>query len=171
MEVQENGLLIILGFVFMETRMKKQQEQILDSIKKLAEKRTKLDYKERQLKEKARKQEVRKSIEIGNIATKFGIANFDTETLIGAFSEIQERAQHSDIKNEWKKRGDSLSESNLNPLLVSFGKDPSEELLRILKDKRFKWNSFRKEWQGYGIKEEIEKLIKEFHGKVEAINS
>lgn len=169
LEVQENNLSTIFRFAFMEIYMQQQTDQLLDKIKKLAEKRTKLDYKERQLREKSRKQEIRKLIEIGNMASKCGIADFDKETLMGAFSEVMERSQLPDIKNEWKKKGSILSETSLTPLLVSFKKDPNEELLRTLKDKRFKWNNFRKEWQGYGVEEEIAKLVKESHGKVEVV--
>lgn len=147
--------------------MKLKSDQIIDRMKKLAEKRAKIDYKEKLLKEKVRKQKTKRLIEIGNVASRFGIADFDNDILIGAFAEMQERSHDDEVMERWKKKGISSSETSLHPLLISFGKTPSEELKRVLKNKRFKWNSIRKEWQGYGIKEEVEKLIEEFNGKIE----
>ena len=151
--------------------MKLQSNQLIDKMQKLAKKKAQLDYKERQLREKSRKQTTKKFIEVGSIASKFGITDFDTDTLHGAFAEIQERAKLDEVKNQWKKTGSDLLGVSQSPLLISFEKQPTEEIITTLKSKRFIWNKFRKEWQGYGMKEEMESLVKDFNGKVELANN
>ena len=89
----------------------------------------------------------------------------------GAFAEIQERAKLDEVKNQWKKTGSDLLGVSQSPLLISFEKQPTEEIITTLKSKRFIWNKFRKEWQGYGMKEEMESLVKDFNGKVELANN
>lgn len=149
--------------------MQSKVEKISDRLKELAEKKEKLKFQERQLREKSRKQKTKRMIEVGGIAANFGIDSFDNQTITGAFAEIQERSQPAVLEN-WRKKGEALSKKSLHPLLVSFGKEPSDEVKMTLKTLRFKWNSMRREWQGYGIKDEIEKLIQEFQGKVEVAN-
>lgn len=147
--------------------MQLKDEKIADRLKKIAEKKAKLDFQERLLREKSRKQRTKRLIEIGSIAANFGIDAFDDFTVTGAFAEIQEKAQQPNMIENWRKKGEALSKNSLAPLLISFGKEPTDEMKTILKNRRFKWNSMRREWQGYGIKDEIEKLIQEFSGKVE----
>ena len=144
-------------------------EKISDRLKELAEKKEKLKFQERQLREKSRKQKTKRMIEVGSLATNFGIDAFDDLTITGAFAEIQEKSQPAQLEN-WRKKGEALSKKSLTPLLISFGKEPNDYVKMTLRNLRFKWNSMRKEWQGYGIKEEIEKLIHEFQGKVEVAN-
>jgi hypothetical protein len=141
--------------------------KISDRLKKLAEKKEKLKFQEQLLHQKSRKQKTKRMIEIGSIAANFGIDAFDNSTIAGAFAEIHEKFQQPNCVENWRKKGEALSKKSRLPLLVSFGKEPSDDVKMALKSQRFKWNSMRKEWQGYGIKDEIEKLIQEFHGKAE----
>lgn len=149
--------------------MSSKVEKISVRLKELAEKKQKLKFQERQLHEKSRKQKTKRMIEVGSIASKFGIDVFDDQTITGAFAEIQEKSQPAQLEI-WKKKGEALSKRSLTPLLVSFGQEPSDDVKMTLKTLRFKWNSMLRLWQGYGIKDEIEKLVQAFHGKVEVVN-
>jgi len=142
-------------------------EKIVNRLKKIAEKKAKLDFQERLLREKTRRQRTKRMIEIGSTAASFGIDAFDDLTIKGAFAEIQEKSLQANTIEQWKKKGEALSKRSLLPLLVSFGTEPSDLIKIILKNQRFRWNSMRREWQGYGIKEEMEHLIQDFKGKVE----
>ncbi len=142
-------------------------EKLMSLMDKLTQKRAEIDQREKLLREKERNLKIRRFIEVGTIAAKFGIEAFDDETLVGAFAELQERSKQADAKDRWKQMGTALSTNRNSPLIILFGKDPSEAVKASLKGKRFKWNTFRKEWQGFGIKEEIEEMVKDFEGKVE----
>ena len=150
--------------------MQLKSASIAENLKKLSEKEAKLTYKKRALLEMARKQETKRLIEIGRIAARFELGTFDDLVLTGAFAEIQEKSRQPTLIDDWKKKGERLSSVSHYPLLISFEKEPNDKLKAELKDRRFKWNSFRKEWQGYGIKDEIEKLTQEFKGSVEVVS-
>jgi len=137
---------------------------------KLDRQRAEIEKKERILRNKERQLRISRFIKIGEVAAEFEIDRFDNETLKGAFTEIQEKAKQPNTLASWKKIGEAKKTTHLSPLIVSFQKDISDELRGVLKTKRFRWNSFRKEWQGHGIREEVEKLTKEFDGKVELVH-
>lgn len=147
--------------------MKIEDKKITNLIEKLAKKKAGIEFREKILKDKERKIKTRRFIQVGSIAAKFEIDGLDDETLVGAFAEMQERSKQGNTLAEWKQKGLDLSETRLSPLIVSFAKEVSDEVKASLKEKRFKWNTFRKEWQGYGIREEIETLVKEFGGIVD----
>lgn len=138
---------------------------------KLDRQRAEIEKKERILRSKERQLRTSRLIKIGEAAAKFRIDEFDEETLKGAFSEIQEKAKQPNTIEAWKKIGESMKSSPLSPLIVSFRKEISDELKEALKTRRFRWSPFRKEWQGHGIKEEVENLVKEFDGKVVLFDS
>lgn len=146
-------------------------DEKLAKLKKLADKKARIEQQEKLIKEKERKIKTRRYIQVGILASKFGIDTFDDLVLAGAFAEMEESSKDSATLNKWKKKGESLSKTNLHPLILSFGKELDDEAKKRLKSQGFKWNSFRNEWQGYGIKEEITKLAEKFDGTVEAVGS
>lgn len=145
-------------------------EKIIDQKEKLAQKKVAIEHKERILRLKERKLKTRRCIEVGSLASRYGIDQLDDETLMGMFSEIKERSQQSAVLDEWKKKGAELSTQQPSPLIISFLKEISDELKHSLKERKFKWNSFRKEWYGYGIKDEVEDLVKDDQGKVTTVH-
>ena len=136
---------------------------------KLAQQRAGIDQREKLLRQKERAVKTRRYIEVGLIAARLGIDDLDNETLMGAFSNIKEQSANADIRNTWKQKGIELSVNRNSPLLISFSKNPPDEIKAALKEKRFHWNKFCNVWQGYGIKEELESLIKDHAGKVDAV--
>lgn len=149
--------------------MTTKSEKYAEIFEKLDRQRAEIEKRERVLRNKERQLKVSHFIKIGETAAEFEIDRFDEETLRGAFSEIRERAKEPDTLRLWKNAGESMKTTALSPLIVSFRKQLSDELKDALKARRFRWNGFRKEWQGHGIKEEIESLVKEFDGKVELV--
>lgn len=147
--------------------MQVRDEKISSLIKKLAQKKSKIEHREKVLKEKERKLKIRRYIEIGVIAAKFGIDQWDDMVLTGIFAEIQELSKANEAINLWKKKGEELSKTALSPLIVSSENEFPEATKDTLKKRKFKWNSFRKEWYGYGLKEEIEELVKICDGQVD----
>lgn len=148
--------------------MKSKSEKIAAELEKLAEEKERLKNKEKLLKVKNRQLRIKRYIEVGSIAAKYQLDFLTDEELNGGFAEMQEKARHSPILEEWMKRAKVFAETNMLRLIISFAKAPSEELKKLLKDKQFRQNAFRKtEWCGLGIKEEIERLAQENNGKVE----
>ena len=144
------------------------EDKILQSpLEKLAAKKAKIEIREKLIKKRERKLKVSRFIEIGTMAARCGIDTLDDDQLIGAFIEIKERSKdHNAVKN-WKKNGEEHLKKNCLPLIISFANELDENMKKALKTLNFRWNSFRREWYGYGIKDELEKLIKESHGNIE----
>ncbi len=53
------------------------------------------------------------------------------------------------------------------PLIVSFETDPPPEIKTALKGLKFRWNAFRREWYGYGQKDQLEELLKASKATIE----
>ena len=49
--------------------------------------------------------------------------------------------------------------TNTAPLSVKFQEEPIKETKEKLKKLNLKWNSFRKEFYGYGVKKEVEETL------------
>lgn len=150
--------------------MKSKNEKIAAEFEKIAAVRERLNNKEKLLKAKNRQLRIKRYIEIGSIAEKYQLDSLTNEELNGGFAEMQEKAHQSPTLEEWRKRAKAFAETHLLRLIISFAKEPSEELKRLLKDKQFRQNAFRKtEWCGLGMKEEIESLAKEHQGEIEIV--
>lgn len=149
--------------------MQVNEGKTVERLKKIAETKEKLEQKERLLKLKNRKAQIRRWIEIGSIASKFGLDKFDDLVLRGAFAEIQEKAKHSPTMENWRQQAQSQQVSDQAKLLIIFADEPSEKLKKSLKEKQFRWNRWRKEWYGHGKKDEIETLVREHGGRVEVV--
>lgn len=149
-------------------------ENLESKMEKLAIKRAQIEQRERLLKQKERKLETKRLIEIGRLAAKVGIDTLDSPTLAGAFIDIREKFLNPDIKKTWEENGNHFLtdelKSNDQPIIIKFSLNPSEEAKAKLKHLRFRWNNFRKEWYGYGKIEEIQNLIKGSDASVELAN-
>lgn len=134
-----------------------------DKLKKLEEKKKKILLKEKILREKEKKKKSKRFSLIGKLASKANIDHFDDKTLLGAFLEIQRLSESEEIKSEWKSSGQSFIQGNQiteqTPLSLSFTEDPDSLTKKALKDLGFRWNSFRKEFYGYGKKEELQSVL------------
>ncbi|NGX50954.1 MAG: hypothetical protein K1060chlam2_00807 [Chlamydiae bacterium] len=140
---------------------------------KLALKKSRLEMKEKLLKKKERKRRTRRLIELGGLVVKSGIEELNNNALLGALLELKEKAKEDTTVKMWKNKGDAVFEQdkkeNGEALIVSFDIEPTREAKAKLRDLGLRWNRFRREWQGYGNKEMIEKELKEFSPKIEAV--
>ena len=144
-----------------------------DDLEKIEQKKKILELKKKLLKEKERKQRFKQSIEIGKLACKANIDSLDKQILFGAFIEIFERSQKPDHVNAWKNLAvtfNQKSDFNLTVALsVSFKSDFGQEVKDKLKSLGFRWNKFRKEFYGYGNKNEIESIFNDTQCIVEVL--
>ncbi|MBI3211608.1 MAG: conjugal transfer protein TraD [Simkania negevensis] len=142
--------------------------------KKVHVKKTRLEMREKLLREQERKLRTKHLIEVGALATKAGIGELDKETLFGAFLELKERAGKQTMVEKWKGEGRDLFEKEKEQkgeqLIVSFEVEASQEVKERLKGMKFRWNPFRREWYGYGHKKEVEEALESFGAMVESVD-
>lgn len=148
-------------------------EELIEKKEKLAQKKAILEKREKLLKEKERKIRIKKLIRLGALVSKAGISDLSENVLFGALLELKEEVKNLSTLNRWEKNGAQAFEADMknNPqqLVISF-KQENPEAKTLLKERQFKRNSFRKEWYGYGKKEELEELLKKYEVAVEVIS-
>jgi hypothetical protein len=138
-------------------------------------KKSRIEHQERLLKLKERKNRTRLLIEVGGIASKAAIDHLNTNTLLGAFLEIKEKGKDEGVIKEWTRRGaetlDVDKQQNGEPLIVTFAKEPEKSVKGKLRGMGLRWNRFRREWQGFSKKAQLEKLLKGVDHQVQALGS
>lgn len=81
--------------------------------------------------------------------------------------------QDVDIINSWKDKAKNFEEKfNVSAdtmLAVKFKEKKNKEAVNILKDLKFKWNKFRKEYYGNANKKQIEHQLSKFDVNVEVL--
>ena len=130
--------------------------------------------KEKALKERERKDRTRKLIELGGLIAKAGLDAWDTKTLYGALLWAQDSHDQHNTLSLWHQRGASAFDQDTKkeegiPLIIQFKDKPSPEARTAIRALGFRWNSIRQEWQGIGKKEQIEKVVAEYVGKITAV--
>ena len=150
-----------------------ENEKILDRKKKIALKKARLERKEKSLMEMERKLRIRKLIELGSLVSKAGIEEMDIDTLFGSFLEIKEKSTNENVLKAWNEKGSQAftfnKKNRLQRLIISFREDPPQETKNVLRDMRFRWYAFRREWYGIGKKEEIDQLLGNVNANVEIL--
>ncbi len=138
----------------------------------LEEKRSLLKRKEKILAEKERKMSERQLINIGKLASKAQINHLDDQALLGAFLEIASHLTNNSKLQSWeeqaKKHLNSKSEIG-DPLAIKFKEQPNKDIVNLLKNAKFKWNRFRREYYGRGNRSEMAKILKNVDCKIEVV--
>ncbi|WP_316357410.1 conjugal transfer protein TraD [Candidatus Neptunichlamydia sp. REUL1] len=138
-------------------------------------KKSRIEHQERLLKLKERKNRTRLLIEVGGVASKAGIDHLNTNTLLGAFLEIKEKEKEEGTLKRWTKKGaealDRDKKKNGEPLIVTFAEEPEKKIKTEIRQAGLRWNRFRKEWQGFAKKVQLEKLLKGVDHQVQAVGS
>ena len=141
--------------------------------RKLALKKSRIEAREKRLKEKERKVRTRRLIELGGLVSKAGIEELNNNSLLGALLDIKEKLKEESTVKKWKDKGGAAFEAdkaqNGEALIVSFDAEPPREAKDKLRNLGLRWNRFRREWQGYGKKDLIEKELKEFGATIESV--
>lgn len=137
-------------------------------------KKSRIEHQERLIKLKERKNRTRLLIAIGGIASKAGIDHLNTNTLLGAFLEIKEKEKEEGMLNRWTKKGaeafDLDKEKNGEAVILTFESEPDKKVKNKIREAGLRWNRFRKEWQGYAKRENLEKLLKGTEHQIQTIS-
>ena len=137
-------------------------------------KKSRIEHQERLLKLKERKNRTRLLIEIGGTAAKAGIDHLNTNILLGAFLEIKEKEKEEGTINRWTKKGaeafDLDKEKNGEAIILTFESEPAKKVKTEIREAGLRWNRFRKEWQGYTKRANLEKLLKGTEHQIQTIS-
>ncbi|CCB87786.1 conjugal transfer protein TraD [Simkania negevensis] len=144
-----------------------------DEKMKLALKKSRIEAQEKRLKEKERKIRTRRLIELGGLVSKAGVEELNNNALLGALLDIKEKLNEESTVKKWKDKGAAAFEKdkaqNGEALIVSFDAEPPREAKDKLRNLGLRWNRFRREWQGYGKKDLLEKELREFGAMIESV--
>jgi len=151
---------------FVECARKSEEHVIATRIasqrKKIAAEKAKLEMKGKLLQQKARKLRVKKLIELGGLLSTAGFEEMDAEAILGALLELKRQAVNQETVNKWTCEGREVLQASKNArkaVILVFELEPSNEVKARLRQMGMKWNAFRREWCGYGKKEEIQQLL------------
>lgn len=143
---------------------------VLDSIK---QKKKKLQSKEKIILYREKRIQEKRLIRTLKMISSSAINKLDDETLLGALLEMSEKAENSQVLENWRSKALLLKnkKSDVIRMAITFEEPPTIEIKSLLKDLKFKWNSFRGEYHGFGKIEEIEIILnKQKIKKIEVIN-
>ena len=146
---------------------------------KLEEKKKKIDeqikknlLRKKMLINKEKRKRAARFNDIGKLAYQANIDQIDEKVLLGAFLEISKNINEEKISS-WKiaaeKFSNTQSKEDNQTFSISFVEDPSLEIKKKLKEMKFQWNRFRKEFYGKCRKPDIENLLKDCKFKIEEI--
>ena len=146
-------------------------EVIISEKEKLAQTRARLEKRQKVINEKERKIRLKKIIELGDLIVKAGLEDLDNEVLLGALLEVKEFSTNKGSLKKWAEKWDAwLNLNRPQRLIVSFEKESSAEATNTLRSKKFKWNPFRREWYGFGKKDELQILLGKDHAKITEVS-
>jgi len=137
--------------------------------KNIEQRKNRLKQLETSLNAQERKKRTRKLIEIGGLAAKANIENWNANTLLGAFLSLKESEQNKKQIDAWThKGGAAFAKEKVQkvPVIVKFETQPPEEIRASLKSLGLKWNALRKEWEGYAQVEKLKEVVEKNGGEV-----
>lgn len=141
--------------------------------KKLSLKKSRIEARERFIKEKERKIRTRKLIELGGIVVKSGVQALNNNQLLGALIQIRNQMSKESNRSKWKEEGAAAFEKeerkNGTPLIVSFEREPERDIKEKLRDLGLRWNRFRREWEGCCDQQVIKKELEGRSAKITVV--
>jgi len=146
---------------------------LLDKRKKtLEQKKNHLKQIEASLNAQERKKRTRRLIEIGGLVAKAKIEAWDSNALLGAFLHLKEKESDKKQMESWAYKGGvafSSEKVQRSPVIVKFEVKPSDEIRASLKFLGLKWNTLRKEWEGYTKLQELKDYLAPHKAHVQEI--
>lgn len=140
----------------------------------LEKEKERIRLKEKLLREKQKQKRAKGFEDIGRLASKVDIDLIEKNALLGAFIEISERSSDEKVMTGWREKGECFQNkeqlSDQVPLSICFKASPPKEAKEKLKNQGFRWNTFRKEFCGYGSKNALQKLLHGFECNIEVLN-
>ena len=152
---------MFLGYDF---QVKNELECAMSVLQKIEERKKRIRELEIRAKKLGRKKRL---VEFQSLANKAGLLDLDLDStaLFGALLEISESSKDLKTLNRWKERGAIKTEDKI-PVAISFKTSPSQEIKDSLKDLKFRWNSFRREYYGSGDISVLKSLLKNVEHEV-----
>lgn len=153
-------------------------ENFEKQILKLESKKQKLKEKEKILKNREKVVSNKMLNTLGKFVVKAQLSSLDNEALLGALLEISDKSKDDKNLILWRERSqrETMHEINRNlapeenAIIISFQASPSNDVKERLKKLKFKWNSFRSEYHGFGSKEQIENLFENVECTIEIVS-
>lgn len=147
--------------------------------KKLEEKKKKIDeqieknlLRKKLLLEKEKKKRMAKFNHIGKLAFRANIDLLDEQTLLGAFLDIAKQANEENF-TRWKTSAqafENVQENSSNSTFsVYFEEEPNKEIKQKMRQLKFMYNRYRREYCGQAQREELDQLLKGCKVKIEEI--
>jgi hypothetical protein len=145
---------------------------LIEEKEKIEHTKKKIELKERQLKDKQRKSEVKEYIRLGQIVQKSGISHLSENALLGSLVQIAEESKSQKNIDRWESAGaELLAIDPKTPLIISSAEYTDKELRNAIKNLNFKWNSFRNEWYGHGNLTSVQEALKAFKVTIEKVTA
>lgn len=123
---------------------------------------------------KEKRKRAAKFKDIGRIAYQANIDQINEQALLGAFLEISKNLNNEKIQ-QWQNIAEEFSKfhskNSDQVFCISFLEEPSLEIKQKLKQSKFTWNRFRKEYHGKGQRSHIENLLKDSRFNLEEIHN
>jgi hypothetical protein len=112
--------------------------------------------------------------DIGKIAYNANIDQLQDDELLGAFLEIAKNISNAKLV-EWKEQANEFKNHRSKLMdqvfCISFLEEPTIEVKKQLKENKFTWNRFRKEYYGKGNQSEINEILENSKVKIEIIDN
>lgn len=122
-----------------------------------------------QSKEKSRRANQKRLLEIGKLVEKANLQNLDDNLLLGALLEISEKSKDKKNHIEWEKKVRYIEKIESKIIIIFKDKNINSEAKTLLKNLGFRWNSIRNEYYGKGILESIKAEFKSYDCTIESI--
>jgi hypothetical protein len=139
------------------------QTNILEQRKKsIAQRKNRLKQLETSLNAQARKKRTRHLIEIGGLVAKAKLDAWNANTLLGALLSLKDQESDTSKMDAWTHTGGALFASEKNhktAVIVKFTSHPEDDIRASLKSLGLKWNSLRKEWEGYALLPQLKEML------------
>ncbi len=147
-------------------------EKLEEKKKKIDEQIEKNQLRKKLLLEKEKKRRIAKFNQIGKLAFRANIDLLDEQVLLGAFLEIAKQINEENFKR-WKENAqtfENAQENSCNPTFsIYFEEEPSKEVKQKMKQLKFIYNRYRREYCGQAQRKELELLLKDCKVKIEEL--
>ena len=142
--------------------------------KNLEQKKNRLKQLEASLNAEERKKRTRRLIEIGGLAAKANLENWESNALLGAFLFLKEKESDQKQMDAWAHKGGTTFAADKvqkHPVIVKFEASPPEEIRASLKSLGLKWNALRKEWEGYAHITKLKEILESHKATIQELET
>ncbi len=142
--------------------------------KNLEQRKNRLKQLEASLNAQERKKRTRRLIEIGGLAAKANLENWEINALLGAFLFLKEKETDQKQMEAWSHKGGvAFSSEKIQkvPVIVKFESSSPKEIRISLKSLGLKWNTLRKEWEGYAHLKKLKEILEPHKATIQELET